>query len=69
MNKIPTELIKKISEYTIRENRFNTYNECMKTGKDYFIMYLVFRLYNSEVKRYRNIIKLTKRLKTTMYYN
>ena len=69
MENIPKELIMKITEYTIRENRYNTYNECMKTGKDDFNIFLVFRLYNSELKRYKNLIKFIKKLKNTMYYD
>ena len=69
MENIPKELIMKITEYTIRENRYNTYNECMKSGKDFFNIFLVFGLYNSELKRYKNLIKFIKKLKNTMYYD
>lgn len=69
MENIPKELIMKITEYTIRENRYNTYNECMNSGKDVFNIFLVFRLYNSELKRYKNLIKFIKKLKNTMYYD
>ena len=69
MENIPKELIMKITEYTIRENRYNTYNECMKSGKDFLNIFLVFRLYNSELKRYKNLIKFIKKLKNTMYYD
>lgn len=69
MENIPKELIMKITEYTIRENRYNTYNECMKSGKDFFNIFLVFGLYNSELNRYKNLIKFIKKLKNTMYYD
>ena len=69
MDKIPRELIIKITDYAICKNTYYTKKENVDTGTDYFIMYLLFRLYNSELKRYRNIIKLTNKLKNTMYYN
>ena len=59
----------KITEYAIRKNRYNTYNEYLNTGKDYFTMYLLFKLYYSEIKKYKNIIKLINKIKNTLYYD